>query len=480
MRFLPRNLHRRFSSSVVLLAVSLILITLAASCGGGASHPTPININLGGASFVSGVNPDKTDRTYAFFVGSNNDDFTLDVTPIGAGPNGRIFATNGDGTDANPPKLESNTPTTVSFAGNVGFLHLVSDTMGPPVTMNLGSVTINSDGNLSNSPQPDNAPTLAKKVWSMPLEPNTPLELFFAASGGPAYFVTVKGLAGKTVDVVLDGPGGLGQTGNVTVNTSPGSWAVGADAAEDTLTAADAGFLSKVMPANLDTLFLGVSSSGFQGNGTLSVNLVSRILTVQARFWSHSPATPAQVATITAAFSRANAELYRITAGRVRIGTLRLYTTYNPAAATVGNLTADDLEIFVTGVGAPPGVTAPLPANKMAVEMNLASPVTFTTGQIAQSLMRIFFGLPKEEPDANGANLCPNSFMSFPTPLQPELCWRGNHNPFGSNGLGAISPNSMWERFGPTVGAPEMTKSPPHLLRNVTTVTVPMTVAINP
>jgi hypothetical protein len=302
-----------------------------------------------------------------------------------------------------------------------------------------------------------------------------PLELFFAASAGPTYFVTVQGLAGRTVDVVLDGPGGLGQTGIVTLNTAPGSWAIGTDSAEDALTSADAGFVTKTMPGNLDTLFLGVSSSGFPGHGVLSVNINSRILTVQVRFWSVVPATAAQIAAITAAMTTANLDIYRATGGRVRIGTVRLFTSNDP---TLGDPTRDDILLVPTSAG-PGGFSAPLPAGKTAIQMSPPPAAPFSPGVVAENILRVVFGLPIER-DVDGTFLCPNSMMSNPALLQPELCWRSNHNPFASNALGGISPTSMWERLGPQIGAPQMTTSPPRLLRNVTTVTIPLTVLTNP
>jgi hypothetical protein len=123
----------------------------------------------------------------------------------------------------------------------------------------------------------------------------------------------------------------------------------------------------------------------------------------------------------------------------------------------------------------------PIPAG--AVVFDLAAPPAPATNpiQLAAALLTARFSVPPEPNDANGAVTCPNSFMSNGA-SQPliTLCWRGNHNPFGSSALGAVAPRSAWDSLVGAIGIPTPTASPVHVLRTVTTVTFPISTTIVP
>src|SRR5688500_2955126 len=136
-----RNLGSCFKLSLLMLSLSLL--GLAGSCQSGT--PTTVDIDLGNTGFFQDSNPDTTERTYSFFAGTNNDSFTLNLQPTGLSATSRIIALAGDGSTVTT--ITSPAATSVTFPGNVGFLRLASDGLGPSLGMTISAVTLNADGN---------------------------------------------------------------------------------------------------------------------------------------------------------------------------------------------------------------------------------------------------------------------------------------------------------------------------------------------
>jgi hypothetical protein len=446
-------------SARLLLVVAVVC---TASC---TPTPTSVTVNFGGAVFPMGIAPNRIDDTFTFYAGSNVDAFTLSFTASGLSPTMALEVRSGSG--AVLQTVNAPGAVTAAFAGNVGSLRFVNAALGPPASLTLTSMTMTSDG----TPHvPEVVTAVSDRVASMPLTLNTPVEIAFPPPGTPkSYFMAVTGVSGRTLDVVLDGPG------RVFLRSDPAQGFLlpeGGDTGEPGGFTTTTGASSVItMGPGRDTLLLTVGSVGIEGHSRVSVNVATRLIALRAQFWSTTAITPAQTAVLTAILNLANADLYRATQGHVRIGSLTLLSRINSSDGT-----STPIDLYVVPPVSAAVFVPPVPTGGGFI-IDLGGGPGLT---IASELLGLKLGIPAEPRDANGALTCPNSMMNNGGLAVPVLCRRENHNPFGSNLLGAVAPRSGWEILAPALGLPVPAATPPRPLRTATAVTFPIATTIVP
>lgn len=444
----------------------LLLVVVVVCTGSCTPTPTSVTVTFGGVSFPMGEAPNRVDDTFTFYAGSTVDAFTLNLTASGLSPTTALEVRSGSG--AILQTVTAPGAVTAAFAGNVGSLRFVNSALGPPPSVSLTSMTMTSNG----TPHlPEVVTAVSDRVASMPLALNMPVEIAFPRPQTPkTYFMAVTGVSGRTLDVVVDGPG------RVLLRSDP---AQGFLLPESGDSGEPGGFFTTTGAASVitmgpgrDTLLLTVDHAGIEGHSRVSVNVASRLLTLRAKFWSASAITPAQTAILTAMVNGANATLYRATQGHVRIGALTLLSKID---SSDGSSTPIDLYVVTPVSGSFMLPPIPTGGGSLTVELTGASSLA-----VAAHLLNGKLGIPAEPRDANGALTCPNSMMNNSGLMDPVLCRRENHNPFGSNLLGAAAPRSGWDVLAPALGLPVPTATPPRPLRVVTTVTFPIATTIVP
>jgi hypothetical protein len=447
----------------------LLIVPLLAACPGGSPAGSTVPVNLGGAVFPLGTGKDMVDESFTFFAGHTVDTFSITLNATGLSSTMRLEVRPGDG--GTPLQtITSGGAVTATFPGNVGVLRFVSDGLDTPAGMSFTSMSMHSTGAPSI---PAVTSSLTGQVTSMPLTLNKPVEIAFPVPQIPkTYFMTATGVAGKTLDIVVDGAARILIGGNDFVLPEGGG---GGDPADFFTTTGRATTIT--MNPTRNTLFLTVTSAGIEGHTRVSVNETTTLLALGARFMSPTPITPAQTASVTAALTAASSILYQATMGRVRIGSLTLLSrSTSPAGSTPEHIA------IVPATGGP--VTSPtnIPAGKVIIRMAPGGVAT-NPSELAAALLNARFSVPHEPIDPDGTLTCPNSLMGArpgTTMVLPTLCRQANHNPFGSSGLGAVAPRSAWQSLTAAIGGAPPTASPVHLLRTVTTVTFPITTTIVP
>jgi hypothetical protein len=312
----------------------------------------------------------------------------------------------------------------------------------------------------------------------MPMTLNTPVEIAFPAPpAARTYFMAVTGVGGKTLDVVVDGAGTAIVSSDGFVLPESGGTGEGGGF---TTTRGRASTIT-MNPAR-DTLFLTVTSTSpaIEGHTRVSVNEATNVLALRARYLSPVAMSPARATAFAATLGAVSQVLYQTTMGHVRIGSLTLLSRLQ---SSDGSSAAADIDIVPpSGPGnlVPP---ANLPHAKVVFDMN-TSPTAASTSPagLAAALLNSKFGVPLEPPDADATVTCPNSLMANGGRgmIIPTLCWRGNHNPFGSNGLGLAAPASAWDTLAPALGITPPAASPVHVLRNISAVLFPIATTIVP
>lgn len=452
-------------------AARIVVFTLAIGCclAAGSCPPSPVTrtINLSGASFPLGSVSNSVDHTFTFFAGNGIQTFQLNVSLTGlTGTTCSVDVVAGGGRVLQTITTNGTGIATTPFPGNVGRLHVKCAGLVAPPGLAINSITETTTGTAAI---PEIVSTVSDQVASLPLTLNSPVELGMPSTSGKFFYFVASGLASKTVDIVLDG------SGVVTFNAPERGFDIGASNPDGRLSSLVAGASATItMPATRDSLLLTVTNNGAEGHTRFSVNVPTSILSLQARFAiPFTRATAVQVAALIPAIDAANRDLYRTTVGHVRVGSLTVYT----GLTTGGDSSRDDIRIL-PAAGGQPAVVGP----DHRIVFDMAGPPGPTTNgsDLGLAILERKFSLPREPLDVNGANLCPNSFMANSRMVLPTLCWRANHNPFGSNLLGAATGASMWEKLAPQIGMTAPTVSPENVLRNLSGVTFGVTTTTDP
>lgn len=423
--------------------------------------PAPWSVDLGGLSLPTGGDSDFVDKTLTFFAGNSASfQLTLDLSHVAE--DARITALSGSGTELARYPEDGGAGETVSidFPGNVGMLHFATDGITSAPLASGQTVVFNP---IPGFTVPEVEDELADQVGSMPVRLGEPVELFFP-TGRMRYFFTVGGVAGKTLDIVLDGPGNTTSfAGQVFINSdhTQGFIILDPDLA-DTPDESGQGFQRIIVDPARDTLLLTVESLGNAGHGRLTVleadddGLLSVTMRLVGPFVGFDP-----VAAMTGAMPAVNQALYRATAGQVRIADVTIFTSpFNPF-----NL-VDDIYLLPPQGFVPPAQLL----GKIVFSVPMPPDAVNATG-LARLILNAKLELPLEEDD--GVPVCPNSMMgngAF------RLCWGENHNPDGST---ALPDESSWELLADELGIDPPSRSPADVLRFVSSVLFPISVSEN-
>jgi hypothetical protein len=292
----------------------------------------------------------------------------------------------------------------------------------------------------------------APRVVAMPtpagalgLSLNSPVELFFSGTERTTYYMSIDGVGGIPVEIVLDGAGRvfvsdperglfLDATGNPPAG-SPAPLAVFDGITGGVLTRAP------VSPPRPKLLFavtnVGVGPGGI-GHGRFSVNRVPDIFPLSVWFKTLPGSATYQgqnlaslTARMTTIINETSKVLYQATVGRSRIGGLSV--ALGPPA---GPLTpAGPFDVIVSPAPAPAPHTIgaqDLPIRSIDVDTNwFALSAPLAGWHLAHEIFHYRYLLPDEYlPDPSSACSgcqCPPSIMGGK--LEDELCWTGNHNP---------------------------------------------------
>lgn len=407
---------------------------------------------------ILGRSPNFVSRTFTFFVGSPTERFEVTLSIDGGTTNCPLSVVSGSGQVLQT--ITTSGQQTVQFPGNVGLLRFASEDVGDTPGLRIDSLRIFPRAGAVGPGVPAG---MTDNLASMPLTLNSDVLLPFP--GEPmTYFLVAQGVGGRTVEVVLDGPdvNGVG-TGSLLIRTD--DFAISEDSAEQIVRGDEGGFRQITLHPERDTLFMTVRSQATAGLARVSVNEVpaTGVVSLSARFLNPLPAAEADIAQLTAIVNVASQTLYSATAGRMRIGTLTIFTRLTAGDPTQGDILISSLTDAT--------VSSALPNGKIGLELGPDAQAGGRT--LAPEILTHNFPLRPEGSDSDGNPLCLNSILggdSF------GLCWERNHNPTGNNAFAEARPNSAWEILAPILNTTSPTSTPPQILNNISTVTFPLTV----
>jgi hypothetical protein len=301
----------------VLLAILLPVYCLVSGCRPSSSAPQPRDIALSGTSLKVESSPGFVSRTYVFYVGSPTDRFEMTLSLFNATTNCPLSVVSGSGS-----VLETITTSdqhTVQFPGNVGILRFISQSVGDTPALTIESVRVFPR---SGAQLPSVSGTMTDNMAALPVSLNNEVLLPFSGSA-TTYFLFAQGVGGKTIEVVLDGPGGTGTaTSSVHIGTdTTNGFVLNGGTADEVVLSTEGGFKRFTLNPDRNTLLMTVRSEGAAGLARLSVNEVpaAGLVSLQARFLSPFTASEAEISQLTGAVNAASHHLYRATAGRMRI-----------------------------------------------------------------------------------------------------------------------------------------------------------------
>lgn len=404
---------------------------------------------------------------------------------------------------------------TVLVNGNVALLELFWNGKGdkPDVKIRgLGKQTFGGGF-------PAQVTRLADQVKSMPITLNQPIELFsHPANQGQLQFLTVTGVRGKNLDIVMDGPG----TAYVNHESRGFYFPDEGQAPDERVDAQNQGFVH-IPASQQDTLLLTVQTQGNNKEALhtrLSVNEVRDLVDLTVRFsgqpTEYDLSGPNELQTQMSDIARyASLTLYQVTAGRTRIRSLKILV-----GALTQPLSKIDVRVDTTTLSGDlvrehtvftgtPGALIELEKRWWKRYRTLRDHPGYV---LAHEIIHQRYGILDEyqshwkideqiqngafEPDnlLQSVNYCPNSVMACAV---AEFCWQGNHNPTGNATianlfdnpltLNVVEKNSSWDLYALAVKVPAPTHHPPLILKDVkananntlTTVVLPLNTSMD-
>ncbi|MBT9548632.1 MAG: hypothetical protein IV090_24775 [Candidatus Sericytochromatia bacterium] len=420
-------------------------------------------------------------RRYTLYLGHGIQDAQLEFSssePVSNGSGIQVFSSNG--TLLGEVK---NGPVAIYVPGNVAFLEASWDGNGTAPLQTLDKITMNTLPGVLPEPVTDNTLT-ADRFASLPVSFNSPILLHARSNQSKTFFMTVKGMNGKNVDIVLDGPGEV-----IASHLSAGFLLPGSSLGIKRFETQKGGLMTFAPgDAQEDTILITVTLKPVTGQlakARFSVNHVSDQIPLTVRF-AGNPAqfgaanNQALIDRFKEVIAHASRRIYQSTEGRARIGKLKLLlgNTLNPTDIIQARVDPFPYphpfwREHVTAAGSPLAL--------IEVDQSWWERETKDAGRVlAHEIFHQRYALPDEYTDvaANSSNpfmpvanqsrvLCPHSIMGNSTD-NAELCWSGNHNPSGeTQTFPFLNPSnlSMWELIASRLGTTAPNRSPALPLR---------------
>lgn len=430
---------------------------------------------------LSGAGAATLKRRYTLYLGHGVQDAQLDFSstvPVSEGSGIQVFSASGTLLG----EVKSG-PAAIYIPGNIAILEASWDGNGTAPVQQLNKITMNTQPGMLPEPVTENPPT-ANRLKSLPVSLNSPILLHGRSSEPKTFFMTVKGLNDKTVDIVLDGAGEV-----IASRLSDGFLLSGSSLGIKRFETQKGGLMTfSPGEAPDDTLLLTVTIKPVDGQSTkarFSVNQVSDQIPLTVRFAGNpgqfgAANNQALTDRFKEVIDHASRRIYQSTEGRARISKLKLILGNTLNLTDIIQARVDPFPYphpfwreHVTAAGTPLAL--------IEVDKSWWDRETKDAGRVlAHEIFHQRYGLPDEYTDATATTtnpfapvttqsryLCPHSIMGNSSE-NAELCWSGNHNPSReTQTFPFLNPSnlSMWELIAPRLGTTAPNRSPALPLR---------------